>query len=78
MDQDMVSAAVGPGPLSPEDVRALEAIGDPVLVVARSGGVAHEGALGRLAVEVVGERSSPAAITDVIGAPQLCTAAVAA
>ncbi|MRI56488.1 sensor histidine kinase [Methylobacterium sp. DB1607] len=48
MDQDMVSAAVGPGPLSPEDVRALEAIGDPVLVVARSGGVAFANESARL------------------------------
>ncbi|BAU93322.1 histidine kinase [Methylorubrum populi] len=40
MDQDMASAAVRPGPLTPEDMRALEAIGDPVLVATRSGSVA--------------------------------------
>ncbi|GJE70302.1 sensor histidine kinase [Methylorubrum podarium] len=41
MDQDVAPERAGSGSLSAEAVRALEAIGDPVLVVARSGSVAY-------------------------------------
>ncbi len=47
MDQGVATSAARPSPLTVEAERALEAVGDPILIVARSGSVAYANAPAR-------------------------------
>lgn len=47
MDQGVATTAARPSPLTVEAERALEAVGDPILIVARSGSVAYANAPAR-------------------------------